>query len=327
MIRFADINDIDDIMKFIDIHWKKNHILAVNKNFFCYQHIMNNEVTYVIARNDLNDEIDAILGYIPYGKLNRDVMLALWKANSTNNPTLGMELLVYLKENVKMKNLACIGINKKTYGIYKYLGFNVGKMTQWYRLNKSSDYKVSVIEDETIPVGCCEKYEFRRYRQWDDLLCDFDFNIYYENIPKPLKEDWYIKKRYFEHPIFKYEIYGYINKLNKVETLYIFRKIKVNDSFVLRFIDCIGRYTNIEKVTSLLDNLLVESKAEYVDCYVYGLPDKLFYEAGWKKTIETRNIIPDYFSPFVQQNIDIHYCTLDSEIVLFKGDGDQDRPN
>ena len=35
-IHFASIDDVDDIMDFIHRHWKKNHILSRNKDFFLY---------------------------------------------------------------------------------------------------------------------------------------------------------------------------------------------------------------------------------------------------------------------------------------------------
>ena len=38
-------------------------------------------------------------------------------------------------------------------------------------------------------------------------------------------------------------------------------------------------------------------------------------------------IVPDYFSPFEQKNIDIHFFTTDNQpTCFFKGDGDQDNP-
>ena len=34
IISIAKVEDADEIMKFIDNEWKKNHILAINKSFF-----------------------------------------------------------------------------------------------------------------------------------------------------------------------------------------------------------------------------------------------------------------------------------------------------
>ena len=38
-IRLANENDIDSIMTFIDEHWKKNHILAVDRELFKYEYL------------------------------------------------------------------------------------------------------------------------------------------------------------------------------------------------------------------------------------------------------------------------------------------------
>ena len=42
-------------------------------------------------------------------------------------------------------------------------------------------------------------------------------------------------------------------------------------------------------------------------------------------------IIPNYFEPFLKKNIKIYFfidrSLEDSRIIIFKGDGDQDRPN
>ena len=39
------------------------------------------------------------------------------------------------------------------------------------------------------------------------------------------------------------------------------------------------------------------------------------------------NIIPQYFEPLVQQNIERWFETNDNNMIIFKGDGDGDRPS
>ena len=39
------------------------------------------------------------------------------------------------------------------------------------------------------------------------------------------------------------------------------------------------------------------------------------------------NVIPNYFAPFVQENVEIFFHAPNEEIVFCKADGDQDRPN
>lgn len=324
MIRFAKEKDIDAIMAFIDTYWRKGHILGNDKEFFQYEHLLEEGVSYVISEDE-NGEINAILGYIPYGKTNRDLMTVMWKANHTAHASLGLELFKFLKENGDARIMASPGSNPKLKGLYHYLGYQFGKMTHWYRLRYQSNYYVAKILDDEIP-SVDGNAEYIEIATWKDLESQFDFENYTKAV-KPYKEAWYIKKRYFNHPKYNYRLFGIKNTYGKVDLLLIFRVISVNDYNVVRLVDCIGDFSIIDSISNVLDDVLEKYKAEYVDCYEAGLPDKFMICSGWKKTEGSGNIIPNYFAPFMQENIDIYYFTSDPEIVLFKGDGDQDRPN
>lgn len=324
MIRFAEENDIKRIMNFIDTYWKKGHILGTNEPFFRYEHLLDEGVTYAIAENDAGD-IEAILGYIPYGNKNRDIMTVMWKANHTADPSLGLNLFKFLKDEADVRIMASPGSNPKLKGLYSYLGYQFGKMVQWYRLRELDDYSVAKIADKTIPGGD-KSGEFVRLDTWESVMENFDFDGYTKE-SKPYKEAWYIKKRYFDHPIYDYDVYGLMTPSGKVGLMMIFRIIKVNGINVVRLIDCIGNFALIKSSTGLLDKILTDYDAEYVDCYETGLPESYMKESGWMKTEGSGNIIPNYFAPFTQENIDIYYFSSDPETVLFKGDGDQDRPN
>ena len=128
MIQFAKKQDINAIMHFIDEYWKKDHILARDKDFFLYQHVSGEEVSYLISTDDENQEINGILGYIPYGNKKRDVMTVLWKVNHSADQMLGIRMLQYLIENGDVNIVASPGINKKTRGIYQFLGYLTGMM-------------------------------------------------------------------------------------------------------------------------------------------------------------------------------------------------------
>lgn len=326
MIRYAREEDINGVMSFIDTYWRKGHILGNNIEFFRYEHLLDEGLTYVISETE-SGHINAILGYIPYGKENRDVMTVMWMANHTAEPSLGIELFNFLKDSGNVRIMASPGSNKKLRGLYNYLGYQFGKMTQWYRLNGDKRaFDVAIIDDGDIPKVSGE-IKYTLYVSWDHLESEFDFEKYKKLEPKPYKEKWYIKKRYFDHPIYDYKVYGLKGCSKKSELLMVFREIKVNNAKVIRLLDCIGNYSLICKTTKLIDSLLVDSGAEYVDCYETGLDDKVFTESGWRKTEDTNNIIPNYFAPFTQENIDIFYFSTDPDVVLFKADGDQDRPN
>lgn len=325
MIRFADETDIDGIMDFIDAYWKKGHILGNNREFFIYEHLISPEaISFVISENE-KGEINAILGYIPYGKTNRDVMTVMWKANHTAHSSLGLELFKYLKDNGDVRIMASPGSNPKLKGLYRYLGYGFGKMIQWYRLRPQEDYHIAKISNPDIPEVASQT-DYISLDTWDMLVDFFDFNRYGKD-NKPYKEPWYIKKRYYDHPIYDYDVYGIRDQSGKIPLLMIFRVITVNGCNAIRLIDCIGDFSFMKITAKLLDDVLEKYNAEYVDCYEVGLSDDYMIDAGWKKTEGTGNIIPNYFAPFIQENIDIYYFSSDADIVLFKGDGDQDRPN
>ena len=51
-------------------------------------------------------------------------------------------------------------------------------------------------------------------------------------------------------------------------------------------------------------------------------------EAGFTEVNEEDgNIIPNYFGPFLQENIDIWVDSKDKNSLFTKADADQDRPN
>ena len=67
---------------------------------------------------------------------------------------------------------------------------------------------------------------------------------------------------------------------------------------------------------------------EYVDFYCHGIPIETMKKLGFKLKDEyDSNIIPNYFEPFIQENIPIYFFTTSNEnSYIFKADGDQDRP-
>lgn len=325
MIRFAEVNDIPRIMEFIETYWKKGHILGRNRQMFEYEFLDENKVNVAVSENE-NGEIDGMEGFISYGKTNRYTFPVMWKVVRSNNPMLGIEILRFIMSNADTCCVASPGINSRTVEIYKYLKISTGVMNQWYRLN-DMNYLVAKVADEHIPdIENKTKSELKKYEEFQGLAKDFSFEEYYASNPKPLKEEWYIEKRYFNHPIYKYEVYG-IKTDNKVDAFVVFRIQECNGHDVLRLVDIVGNYSRIYTVTDAIDALMKQSNFEYVDLYEKGLSGDELRKSGWLLVKDSGNVIPNYFSPFVQENVDINYMSQDPDIVLFKADGDQDRPN
>ncbi len=329
VIRFAKKEDIPSIMQFIDKYWKSGHILAEDRELFYWQYVNYNKVSFILGCN-FDGNILGVLGYIPYDNTDvKNIALALWKANHMNSSFLGIEMLTYLLKEEPHDTAICLGINPDTTAkIYEFYGMTVDQMSQWYRIRKVEKYKIAKIENSIIPIyskGC--KCVLNLYKDFTELEKSFDYEKYEKSGLKPFKSKIYLKKRYFVHPTYDYKVYGVVCEDSGVVAVIVFRIQEYNGARAIRFVDCIGDFNCILFITKEVDRLLDEYDAEYIDMYEVGVPDEIMLKAGWRRVKDSGNIIPNYFSPFQQCNVDINYCSSHKGVVLFKGDGDQDRPN
>ena len=131
-IRLATPNDIDNIMAFLKEYWDKNHILAVNRDFFEYEFRVGDRVNYILAVNRQTGKIDACEGIYIYSKGDDDTepfdMSGGMFRTSPNAllPFLGLEIL-YRKRfmmGVTMRSYIGIGSNFNT-------SKNISKMIWW----------------------------------------------------------------------------------------------------------------------------------------------------------------------------------------------------
>lgn len=336
MIRFAKAEDIPAIMKFIDEHWRKGHIMSRDRTLFEFQHCWDDEVSFVISETD--GILTGILGYIPYAKAKnnknknvkneknkRDVTTAIWKTLKTSETMQGINMFSFLREHGDIRAVASPGINPKTIAVYKFFDFETGKMRQWYRLRKVAEYKIAKIYDNTIPAyDANDKITVTQINNFEQAV-DFGIEDCLIRERRLLKSIDFIKRRYFEHPTFIYLKYGL--RFGEKKLLVIMRIQECNNSKALRVIDCLGDLELFEYFTQTLDALLKENNCEYADCFETGINSQIFLSGGWLEVAPSGNIIPDYFAPFEQRNVEIYYMSELKGIIMFKGDGDMDRPN
>jgi hypothetical protein len=96
--------------------------------------------------------------------------------------------------------------------------------------------------------------------------------------------------------------------------------------------DYLGNENDIIYISKYLYQIVIDNDYEYIDFMCYGFNDDNLKEACFTKiNLESNDlIVPNYFSPFVQENIKINFMADTKEldkIRIFKADGDQDRPN
>ena len=328
-IRFAKTTDTDNIRKFIHSHWKENHILSRDKNLFLYEYQDNENINFTIAI-DNKSNIYGILGFIKSSTDNSDIWGSMWKVvNHKAHPMLGVELLDYLRNANKYNRLTCNGINSETIPIYQYLGCYTNYLNQYVIINNNiQNFNILKIKDITsiTHVKFIENSQYR-FVKLDKNDVDFDFDSQ-EFIPH--KDENYFFKRYFNHPIYIYDIYG-IYKAKRLASLIVTREVSHENSKILRIMDYLGDENDIAYIISQLYQIVANKGYEYLDFVCFGFDNTKLERAGFSKiNLEsTEIIVPNYFSPFVQENIKINFMADTKEINklrMCKADGDQDRP-
>lgn len=321
-IKHATIEDIPAIMDFIKYNWKENHIFATNREYFEYEFLKGKDVCYIL----LCDQCGAIrgtLGYIPYDiEGSRNIFTVLWKVADNGGSLFGgVQLLQYIYDNCACDHIYTIGLNVSTVNIYKYLRLSVVKLDHYYIINPNVEQHLSAGTKESI-VCHYDECEFLETTSVDELENIFDSLIQDQNILKSL---WYIKHRYYENPIYTYR--KVLVKNNNSLALVIMREQICNEVKILRVIDCIGYVDAVYKMAAYIERIIKTEGYEYADLYIYGLDSEKLIEAGWNIVDSENTIIPNYFNPFEQKNVDI-YAMHEKDVspVFFKGDGDQDRP-
>lgn len=330
-IRLACVDDIPMIMNFIDSHWRKGHIMGTNRGLFEYEFVHGNEVDMVIAIHKKRGTLEGIFGFLRCTeKRTGDIWGSLWKVNeeSENMKLLGIELAKRVYSLTGCRSHIGNGANPNTTIPLRKIFFRekTVKMKQYYFLNPNlKNYKIASINEFWIPTKGegTPSYTLKEISTFDMFKSEFDMNSL-KDIPH--KDAWYINHRFFSHPVYKYIAYGIYDK-NKCEAVFFGRKIVVDNSSIFRIVDFIGEHKMIRGIFDGISTLIKRERFEYIDFYEFGVEDEYLEAAGFKNRDNHNNIIPNFFEPFVRENVDIWAHYIEDGTTFFKADGDQDRPN
>ena len=323
-LRMATSRDIKKIIDFIRDHWHEKHIFVRWPALFSYcHHIYTDSVNYALAME--NDTIYGVCGYIASNRTaSPDVWVALWKVIPSGSPSLGLELLEYVREKTNCRIFCCCGINKKVMKLYQFFGYHTGTLEHYYRLADRNTYHIALVKSRNILPATASAASLIPLKA-DELRS----RLNQTTNQKPYKDMEYIQWRYYNHISYQYQVYGIDNGLPGLDSVLITREVSANGEKALRVVDFIGIKEDLLLISSELQLLLERSGYEYMDFYLWGIPENILNSAGFiKRTSDDPNIIPNYFEPFTQENIDIHFFSNELDgFTMFKADGDQDRPN
>ncbi len=331
--KIASINDVDLIMAFIREHWRSGHVLGTNKEFFLYEHGHGDQVNFVLCIEKESNRLVGIHGFIPYSNEPdfRHVcgVMTMVKKDGVM-PLLGVELIKKFISLANYQSYCGIGTNEKTMLplVKTVFGRSTAKLDHYYMLNESiSDFKIAKVSN-TPKVPCTYKEvaqaKLQLLKTFKMLSQSFELNKPFSNLP--FKAGWYIKKRYFEHPIFRYKVWGISNR-GRIEAILVGREVEANKTTILRMVDFIGNIESIRLIQQELRKLIIKNGYEYIDFLLHGINENTMNKAGFLLKNEDEIIIPNYFQPFVRENIDVWCEKSREDMILFKGDADADRPN
>jgi hypothetical protein len=335
-IRKAKDSDIQHIMDFIGIHWRKGHILSENKPFMEWQHKSNEGFNFIVAVS--NGLIVAVLGYINNQRYDQNcglktIWLALWKVKKDLKVSgLGLKLIKILEAEEQPDILACNGTLSLQWPIYRLLRFKVFSLKCFYLVNSLVPKKImgsSELEPGNIVNSNSRELSSVMSRVNSNELKDIEWGTYTE-LNEIVKTPYYFDKRYLRHPVYDYRVYK-ITGATHLDSLIATRIVKYDDSKVLRIIDFSGDFNSLVGLGAFIREILENEGIEYCDFWQHGIDDKILEDSGFTLLRDDSGvIIPNFFEPFVRETGEIHAVfksQLSGNYIVCKGDGDQDRPS
>ena len=332
----------EKLQKFISENWKYNHILSKNKKLLDWQYMnKNGDYNFVLAME--SEKIIGILGFIPsdffhkriHVKIN-ECCLALWSIKKNSNIAgLGIGMIQYLKKLFNFNFIYTLGLSDDAIQIYNALKYSVSHLQHFIKINHKKKQFQILKNHENFKIK--DSSNNKKNYFLTEVYSLEELKLIFLNLPnnyQDLRKDFiYFKNRYHSHPFYKYR-YLIITKKN-TECIIVMREVSYKSSTALRIIDCIGNFSAISNISSSLDKILLDENHEYIDLLQFGIDKQILYKAGFLEINDLNNlVIPNNFEPFEQKNKKIYFAfknynneKQDYKINLFKGDGDQDRPN
>ncbi|MFB9216570.1 hypothetical protein [Vibrio sinaloensis] len=321
-IGLCEFSDVENLISFIDTDWKKDHIFVRDRKLFDWQHKGLDCYHFVLAKED--DHIVGILGYIPLSQYspslaeNNELWLAIWKVKEGGNkPGLGLMMLNYLKKVYKEPTICSLGLSAQVIPIYKALKYQVGVLSHCAFFNQNLN-KFNIGKPDGSHLVPIQKNNliYKVSESVDSIPDSFFLN-------NPMKNNEYIRNRYTNHPRYTYKFLSIYDNDNLL-SISVYREININGASVSRIVDSFGENIMTPKFNYVLSVFLETSNYEYIDLVSNMLrnPDSGFIQSS------STTIIPNYFEPFELRNVEIDYAyKSDKELIIFRGDSDQDRPN
>lgn len=320
-IRRAELEDKGNIIRFVNLEWKKAQTLNDDK-LFAYYFADSDKLNFVIAVK--NNEIVATCGFIKAA--GQDIWGSSWLIKKGEKPTLFFQLMKFFEE----EGFTIWGLNPEAYTkeLYRILGFEISKLNHFYKLFDKEEYKIATIREKQIRSNWSDRYKVIELHSEAILKEKINDAIFEKQ--KPKKSCDYMIKRYyrFPYPQYQYRVWAIETSKGNISTLFVTREQTVEGEKILRIVDIIGSENELTGIGKFFEEQGEMNDYEYIDCWCLGISDEVLESLGFVKCDNSVNIIPDRLEPLEKQNEEICFVYKNMPGVRgFRADGDMDRPN
>ena len=325
-IRLATKDESFEIIDFIKKYWRQDHIYVRDHKFFAYELKSQESLQFAIAR--INHEIAGIVGFIQYRENlnNSDIFLVILRVlEQFSNRGLGLKLVQFCR-TLTNRDVHAIGVKSQVLPLYSLLGFYTGWLDHFYWVNDSlQTYKLAFIDPKFRPTKQIPPSV--SFKQLNGQVTEQDMKKL-EFHPQVRKSLWFINRRYINHPYYRYLLFRPEKHTTKEQYgIGVLRIVEYKKARAVRIVDWLGSPELFGEFCAFSTSIATSTSSEYVDLYCTGMPRDSILNAGFKP-ITKIDIIPSHFTPFKRENIRLSFVsTATNNLVMFRGDGDQDRPS
>ena len=323
--------EIKKFQLFVKKNWPRNkHVFTTKKgkNLINFYYNYNSKTKTNLVGQYNNNHLLSVIGLIPNNnwdkKLKKDYFIAfLLKSKITINSTFIFFNFIFKK--IRPNFLAVSGINLDTSGKI-FSRFNpIKSFSHFYILNRLKKSKIT---------KNLNNYKKKNYQKnYKELSLKISRKLV--SLPKsnynPKKSKKFFTNKYIKNPYYKYFVMNFSEK-NKLKFFFICREIilKKYKTKIIRIIDFHGIIPKKCLISGSMQQYLKKNKIDYIDILCDGFYKNVLENIGFLKK-NNKQIIPNHFEPYTGKDARLNYCILlnkyKKNTILFKGDGDQDRPN
>lgn len=324
--RRATLADKPALLEFLNTHWGARHPLVNLPDYFTYYYQdgdpQRQELNFALCL--AGEQLAAVCGFIPTSQTGEEIWISIWCADRKAKGS-GLELMAQMLPLTGAARMSCNNIRPGTIPFYEFLGYTGGRIDHYYRLAPRDSYRLARVADPAFPpVG--GSGQLRPFAGFEELKTAYTPPA--AGGCHPAKDLWYLQRRYFNYPRQRYLAYGGFFG-GRCPLLFFLRRAEACGSAALRLVDLVGDLSLLPQFGAAIDRLLQAQQAEYIDCYCWGPDPRLMARAGFTpRPAGSDDIIPHYLDPPLIENVEYYFFTSDpKDYLLFRADGDQDRPN